>query len=104
MEARASKEKKGSRGNRYTVKRECLNKKRQKEKVTIKKPRYVPDGQMVRHTRNLKHKYLGKEEMKYIRSRYFQLRLSRARTELVKEAIPPIKQTVWIKARPGRPG
>ena len=29
-----------------------IAKKRQKEKVTIKKPRYVPDGQMVRHTRN----------------------------------------------------
>lgn len=48
-----------------------IAKKRQKEKEGSKKPRYVPKGQMVRHTRNLKRKYLGKEEMKYIRSRYF---------------------------------
>ena len=37
---------------------------REKERATVKKPRYVPEEQMVRHTRNLKRKYLGKEEMK----------------------------------------
>ena len=30
--------------------------------------------------------------------------MARARTELVKEAIPPIKPMVWIKGRPGKPG
>ena len=77
---------------------------REKKRTTAKKQRYVPEGQMVKHTRNLKRKYLGKEEMKYIRSRYFELRLSMARKELEKEAIPPIKPTVWIKSRPGKPG
>ena len=78
--------------------------KREKEKDNTRKIRYVPKGQMVRHTRNLKRKFLGKDLMKYIRSRHFELRLARSRQELVKESIPPIKPTVWVKSRPGRPG
>ena len=42
--------------------------------------------------------------MKYVRSRYFQLRLAKARELLVKEAVPPLKPSVWIKSKNGRPG
>ena len=79
-------------------------KKRAKFKSKIRKERYVPPGQLVRHTRNIKRKYLGKELMKYVRSRYFQLRLAKARELLVKEAVPPLKPSVWIKSKNGRPG
>ena len=81
-----------------------VDKKREKLKSKKRKERYIPPGQLVRHKRNLKRKYLGKELMKYVRSRYFQLRLAKARELLVKEAVPPLKPSVWIKSKNGRPG
>ena len=42
--------------------------------------------------------------MKYVRSWYFQLRLAKERELLVKEAVPPLKPSVWIKNKNGRPG
>ena len=68
------------------------------------KQRRIPHGQMVKHLRNIKRKYLGKEEMKYFRARYFGLRLAKAREMLEKEAVPPLKPSVWIKGKNGKPG
>ena len=70
------------------------------------KARVVARGAMLRHTRNQKRMYLGKEARKYLRARYFQARLARADEELQRETLPPLQETVWIKRnkKTGRPG
>ena len=85
--------------------REQIEKKRRKEKEREEsgKPRFVPQGQMVKHIRNQKKRFLGREERKYIRGHGFGLRLAKARQLLIKESIPKNKPSVFIKAKEGTP-
>ena len=82
-----------------------IAKKRERSKSgKIYKQRRLRNGQMVKHVRNVKQRYLLKEEMKYFRARYFGLRLAKAREKLKKESVPPLRKSVWIKGKNGKPG
>ena len=85
--------------------KEQIEKKRQKEKEREESgnPIYVPQGQMVKHTRNQKKRFLRREERKYIRGHGFGLRLAKARELLITESIPKIRPSVFIKAKEGHP-
>ena len=84
--------------------REQIEKKRQKEKEKEESgtPRFVPLGRMVKHIRNQKKRFLGREERKYVRGHGFGLRFAKARELLIKESIPKIRPSVFIKAKEGR--
>ena len=78
--------------------------KRDKEREESGIDRYRPQGQMVKHIRNQRKRFLGKEERKYICGHGAAMRLAKARDLLMRESIPKIKPTVFIKAKEGRPG
>ena len=91
-------------GEEYMSEKDIAKKRERAKAGKNYKQRRIPHGQMVKHTRNIKRKYLGKEECKYFRARYFGLRLAKAREMLEKEAVPPVKKSVWIKGKNGKPG
>jgi hypothetical protein len=86
--------------------KEEVERKRQKEKEKEESgnTRFRPQGQMVHHIRNQKKRFLGREERKYVRGLGAAMRLAKARDMLMRETIPKMKPSVFIKAKEGRPG
>ena len=66
--------------------------------------RSLPAGSMLRHIRTQSRGYLGKEARKFLRSAFLEPRIARADDELQKESIPPLRKTVWVKGKNGKPG
>ena len=81
---------------------------KRKEKEARDKENNVPpavpaDGHVMHHVRLQKKRFLGKPVRKHLCGFAYEMRVARAKQRLEKESFPPLKKSVRIKPKDGRP-